>query len=188
MSTNLDKQYNNWCLRLYKDTESYDIEEVLQKLIKYDKWCYCLHDKDTWTEEDEKKDPSHVAGTLKKAHYHVVIHSDNAVRGTTVVNWLGIRDVDIEPCKNFKASSLYLIHYREMDKYQYSVADVAANFDFVSFLGAADSAKAFSEIFNFIITNDCKSYRMLCAWAIKEGYYSMVIRGSRIWEKIMFEN
>ena len=39
---------------------------------------YILHDKDTWTEYDEAKNPEHVAGTLKEPHFHLVLVLFNA--------------------------------------------------------------------------------------------------------------
>lgn len=169
-------QRNNWNLRLYAVTESYNIDYVLSKLIKYDKYCYCLHDRDV-----------DVNGELKKPHYHVVIHSDNPVRDTSVVNYLGIREVDIQPCANFRASALYLIHHNSADKFQYSVDDVTSNFDYKSLLGGYDGARAFSEITSYIIETDCKSWRKLTAWCIEQGYYQMLLRGTKLWEKIMYE-
>lgn len=52
--------------------DSSDISEICQKITEMGgDWQYILHDKDTWSEKDQEKNPEHVAGTLKKPHWHI---------------------------------------------------------------------------------------------------------------------
>lgn len=52
-------------------TEDKIKEAVCKRGIK--KFAYILHDKDTYTEDDEKKNSEHKAGTLKEPHWHICL-------------------------------------------------------------------------------------------------------------------
>lgn len=60
-------------------------------------------------------------GELKKEHYHIVIRFNNAKWNTSLSEELGITLNYIEESRSLKRSLLYLIHYYDEDKYQYSV-------------------------------------------------------------------
>ena len=56
----------------------------------FKKWAYIWHDKDVYTEQDEKKNPRHRAGEPKRRHAHIVIQCDDAIEVSDVARWFGI--------------------------------------------------------------------------------------------------
>ena len=87
--------------------------EALKKIeASYDYACI-LHDKDV--DED---------GVIKKAHYHVVLRFPNQTWSSALAKELGIADNYLEKPRSFDNALMYLIHYNDSDKYQYSIDDV----------------------------------------------------------------
>lgn len=80
-----------------------------------------LHDKDTWTEEDEQKNPDHKAGELKKPHYHLILKFTQARWNSALATELGIGENYLERCRNFENAAVYLVHDGLDEKYQYEV-------------------------------------------------------------------
>ena len=56
----------------------------------FKRWAYIWHDKDVYTEQDEKKNPRHRAGEPKRRHAHIVIQCDDAIEVSDVARWFGI--------------------------------------------------------------------------------------------------
>ncbi len=124
------KFYNrNFLLLLYPDDalhmRSFDLIKRL-----YDDYAFILHNKDEYLESyeveclelDELMD-NHV---LKKEHYHVVIKFPNARFRSAVAKELELDERFIRTC-NLDGSLLYLVHFDDEDKFQYSVDDVQGN-------------------------------------------------------------
>lgn len=109
-------------LLLYPDNENH--VEVLAKISKTYDYAGISHDRDYWTEKDEKKNPEHKAGELKKEHIHIVLRTPNATWNTAICKDLGLEEKFCEKVDNFDKALQYLIHYNEPDKFQYSVEDV----------------------------------------------------------------
>lgn len=107
---------------LYPDNP--DHLEVLDKITKSYDFAGIVHNRDMWTEDDEKLNPSHKAGDLKKEHIHIVLRTQNAVWNTALCKELGLDDKFCEQVKNIERSLQYLLHYNEPDKTQYSIDDV----------------------------------------------------------------
>lgn len=107
---------------LYPDNEKH--LEALYKIGQSYDYAACLHDRDTWTEEDEKKNPDHKAGEVKKPHFHVIIRTSNATWNTALCKELGIEEKFCEQARGFDNSLQYLIHYNDKDKTQYKAEDV----------------------------------------------------------------
>lgn len=84
-----------------------------------------LHDKDTWTESDESKNPEHVAGEFKKAHRHGLVRYPQVVDYATVMN--DFAEVGIHTAKftrSYTSMALYLTHKRSPNKHPYDDKDV----------------------------------------------------------------
>ena len=107
---------------LYPDNSNH--LEVLDKITKSYDFAGIVHNRDMWTEDDEKLNPSHKAGDLKKEHIHIVLRTQNAVWNTALCKELGLDDKFCEQVKNIERSLQYLLHYNEPDKTQYSIDDV----------------------------------------------------------------
>ena len=109
-------------LLLYPDCKEH-IDAVEKITQSYD-YAMILHDKDIFTEEDEKKNPDHKSGTFKKPHYHIVLRFTNNTWSSAICKELGIEHNYIEECKRFDNALQYLIHYNDTDKTQYSLEEV----------------------------------------------------------------
>ena len=118
---------------IVSDVEHIDIEKVVkvldtQKPIK--DYVYILHDKDTYTVEDEKKNADHKAGTPKKAHYHIAIRLEYGVDIKYIAKWFHVEENFINRVKGKWVDMLkYLTHENALTKYQYAEDEVISNYD-----------------------------------------------------------
>ncbi len=115
-------------------------EETLVQILK-SRWeskqiilyVYCLHDKDTYTEEDEKEGKGK-AGELKKPHWHIYIKLKYTRTFADVAKWFGVPANFVMKMKkrNFDDGCLYATHANAPEKYQYSVleAKCSPGFDY----------------------------------------------------------
>lgn len=80
-----------------------------------------VHDADTWTKSDEKKNPEHVAGVLKKPHRHWLAEYPNPVSYQEVCeDFAFLNSKNIKYAKSLPAMARYLVHRDNKDKAQYS--------------------------------------------------------------------
>lgn len=112
----------------------FDIEKaklilVSKKCIK--DWCYILHDKDTYTQEDELKDSEHREGMLKPKHIHIALRFNQPQDSKYVAKWFGISENFVNKIHGkYVDAVLYQTHRNCPDKYQYSEKEVIANFNY----------------------------------------------------------
>lgn len=115
-----------------------DIEGVLNTYSSIKDYAYIVHDKDTYTEEDIKKDgvDKSKLGTLKPKHIHVVMRSIRAQNLETVAKWFGFEDKPnfIKKWSGkgaFTDAMLYLTHASEkqqkLGKHRYSEEEVTCS-------------------------------------------------------------
>lgn len=104
-----------FCLLLYPlENESHRVAiDIIKKNYDY---ALIVHNKDT----DDN-------GNLKKSHTHIVIRTNNAIWNSSLSNDLGIPINYIEKCRDIKKALLYLLHFNDFDKYQYSINDIEGN-------------------------------------------------------------
>lgn len=100
---------------------------VLRMLNRYPqiyRVVYILHDKDVWEKSDEEEDPQHVAGTLKKPHYHVLCVYKSKVTASSFSRKLG--GVYCQLVSDRFAYILYMLHdtFESRDKFQYLPQDL----------------------------------------------------------------
>ena len=99
---------------IVSDVEHINIEEIVKVLDNqkpFKDYAYILHDKDTYNEADETKNPDHKAGTPKKAHYHIAIRLEYGTDIKYIANWLGIKENFINKVKGKWVDMLkYLTH------------------------------------------------------------------------------
>lgn len=105
----IPKRYRCFTCVVYKDTSSYDYNDVFFNLKGYKNWAYILHQ----PEESEKKE-----------HYHIIIKLDNATTCESISKTLGIPLVHVKYVRNIRAMCRYLVHLDDPDKIQYSLSDV----------------------------------------------------------------
>ena len=112
-------------LLLYPENEAH--KKAIEKIEQSYDYAMILHNRDCWTEEDEQKNPEHIAGALKKEHWHVVLRFGQAVWSSAICKELGIEQNYIEDVKKFDNALQYLIHYNDTDKVQYTIDEVKGN-------------------------------------------------------------
>lgn len=96
-------------------------------LINYNIFSYAatiIHDKDTYTKEDQEKDPSHKEGTHKRVHLHAFIDTDKITLKEMLSHITGLLKIDneqvsIEPTSNEFLGVQYLTHKNNQNKHQY---------------------------------------------------------------------
>lgn len=110
----IDKSGNyrsqNHTLLIYPDDPK--VSFYFDQISCYDH-VYILHDRD----KDEK-------GQVKKAHYHVVIHTRNQTWRNGLSEKIGIPANYIQQVRNFDSVLEYLVHANEENKFQYSLDDL----------------------------------------------------------------
>ena len=178
-------------LLLYPDNEQH--LEALYKIGQSYDYATCLHDMDTWTEADEKENPDHKAGELKKPHFHVVLRTANATWNTALCKELGIEEKFCKQAKSIDNSLQYLIHYNDIDKAQYKIEDVTGPLrtklkESINRQEKSEGEKVV-ELIEFIQEFDGKlritEFATYCA---KNGYWSEFRRSGAIFCKMIEEH
>ena len=178
-------------LLLYPDNELH--AEALNKIPKSYDYAMILHDKDTWTEDDEKKNPYHKAGTFKKPHYHVVLRFNQAKWSTAICKELNIEHNYIEDVKRFDNALQYLIHYNDTDKAQYNIEEVQGNLkaklvESINKVEKSEGEKVV-ELIEFIKEYDGKlSVTEFASYCAMNGYWSEFRRSGAIFCKMIDEH
>lgn len=176
---------------LYPDNETH--LDALDKISKSYDYAGIQHDKDAWTEEDEKKNPEHKAGELKKAHFHIVLRTPNATWNTALCKELGIEEKFIEQAKNTDNALQYLIHYNDTEKTQYKLDDVFGTMrtKLAESLNKCEKSEGekVAELIDYISSQKChisvKSFASYCA---SNGYWAEFRRSASIFIKIIEEH
>ncbi len=129
------------------------IKEALNHKV-FKKWAYILHNKDIYTEEDEKKDDKHKCDMPKNDHYHVALYCDDAIDPNIVAKWFNIPLNQIDFPKGGSNAFLdcvkYLTHESEKEqkkgKHLYSDDEVIANFNWREELEKYEGKKKVNQI------------------------------------------
>lgn len=105
-------------------------------------WAFCVHDKDTYDEKDEEKNPDHKCGELKPIHVHVMMKFNSDQVPENIAKWFNDKPQYIEKGKSknpkymYENMCSYLVHETPNadGKYHYPDDEVIANFDFHVFM------------------------------------------------------
>jgi adenylate kinase family enzyme len=132
-----------------------------RKCIK--EYCYIIHDKDTYSQIDEERNPEHKEGTLKPAHIHLLLRfMDNQPQNTKfIAKWFGLTENFVQKIKGkWEDALLYQTHRNAPDKYQYSSDEVHCNFDYESVIAdyGNKSELQLKEIIERILNGEIKEY------------------------------
>ena len=102
----------NFCLLLYpkEDKTHYNAIKIIKENYDY---ALINHNNDLLD-----------SGEKKKEHTHVVLRFKNAIWNSSLSENLGISINYIEKCRNLDKSLLYLIHYNDINKFQYDFEEV----------------------------------------------------------------
>lgn len=160
----------NFNLVLYEEDETH--KNAIEKIkVSYDYALIC-HDRD-YSEE---------TGEILKPHYHIVLRFPNQKWNTALAEELGIAENYIEESRSLKRSLLYLIHYYDENKFQYSIDDVEGPMkkrlkELLNNEGKTESEKVM-EIFDEIDNTDGEiPFKSFVRHIASKGYWS-VLRSS----------
>ena len=176
---------------LYPENEEH--QKALQKIVKSYDYVGILHNQDKWTEEDEKKNAEHKAGTIKKSHYHIIVRFNQAVWSTAICKELGIQENYIENVKRFDNALQYLIHYNDNDKTQYALDDVFGPLktrlvESINKLEKSEGEKVV-ELIEYIRNYDgTLSVTQFAHYCASNGYWSEFRRSGAIFTRIIDEH
>ena len=178
-------------LLLYPDCESH--VKAVEKIQQSYDYALILHDKDYFTDEDEKKNAEHVSGLLKKEHWHVVVRFNQAKWSSAICSELGIEHNYIENVNRFDNALQYLIHYNDSDKAQYSIDEVKGNLkqklvESINKVEKSEGEKVV-ELIEYIEKQDYKiSIKAFANYCASQGYWSEFRRSATIFIKIIDEH
>lgn len=120
-----------------KTKEKLFSEEQIKEALEHKmigRYVYILHDKDTYTEKDEIKNPLHKKGTLKPKHYHVIIELTTRALAVSVISrWFDVKQNFIKIIKGrngFVENVKYILHENDEKKCLYLDSEVKSNFNF----------------------------------------------------------
>lgn len=158
---------------LYPEDESHC--KALELIKEKYEYAYILHDSD----ENE------ATGEIKKEHWHIVLRFKNAKWNTALADELGITPNYIEETRTLKHSLLYLIHYYEPEKHQYTLDCVHGPLKkvlqgYIVNEGKTEGEKVL-EIFEEIDTTDKMiDFRLFAKHVAKMGYWDTLRRSSSL--------
>ena len=174
-----------WCLILYPEDESH--AKALELIRQSFNYVGILHDKDTWTEEDEQQNPDHKAGEFKKPHYHIILKFSQARWNTALADDFGIAINYLEQCRNFDSAALYLVHDGLADKYQYDSEALEGPLvpSVMKLLAPDDENGRVLELMKLIQSMGYIDYETLVVKACENGMYADVRRMGYILSRII---
>lgn len=170
----------NFCLVLYPNEDTSHKEAL--KIIKenYD-YASIVHDNDL----NEKKE-------LKKEHTHVVLRFKNAIWNTALAKDLKITENYIEKCRNLDKSLMYLIHFNDIDKFQYEYEKVEGTLKDMLYRIINnvdnDENERVQELVEYITSKDYITVKEFSKYCIKTGKWDVFRRSSSIFLELIREN
>lgn len=159
MQSYKDNRKRNWTFLVYPESAPENWEELL-KGLKIPCIISPLHDKDVYTVEDEKKDPTHKAGTPKKPHYHVMLLYQGKKSYEQVKEAIAcLNGTRPEPIESTSGMAAYLSHENETDKAKYDRNDIKS-FNGASYAAAMASSKEYKNVIIAEMQDWCDEYNV----------------------------
>lgn len=181
---NLNKEQErkrNFCLILYPDCPEQN--ELIARIVSDEynfEYAGICHDRDITSE-----------GDTKKPHWHFVVHLSNACTRSAFAKNLGIEERFVQDCKDYKGALMYLVHYKNQDKAQYSADEVQGGLSqkVRELTAKPNETMACLIILDLLDSIDGKILwsefmRMVCA----KGLYSTFRRDSRSFRQAVYEH
>lgn len=149
----------------------------------YEKYVWICHDKDTDAD-----------GNIKKSHTHCIIEFPSARWNTAIAKELGITPNYLEEPKfGFDNCLEYLIHYKQKEKFQYSIDDCFGTLvgklkDLLN-KGTKSECEKVIDILNYIEdSNKYVSYSDLIRYCADTGVYDVLRRSGTLLVKCVDEH
>lgn len=113
----------------------FNIDNMLIELKKrkcITEWAYIIHDKDVYSEEDEKEGKG-VAGQNKNIHIHLYMKFESPQKAKYISKWFDVNEHRVVELKRkWMTNLMYLTHMNSPDKHQYDPSEViTSGFDYV---------------------------------------------------------
>lgn len=166
---------------LYPDSETYDYNEVLDRLTGwgYDEWAYIVHDR------DKKPD-----GEPKKEHIHVILKKSSPTALITIARQLGIPSQYVQRVKNWTKMVRYLVHEEDTDKVKYEMEEIVSSDSakIAMYFKDEDETEQAYRIINYLTESGCRSYIQLVEWCCANGLYAACRRNASMWINCIKEN
>lgn len=152
---------------------------IIEKSYDY---AYILHDKDT------KED-----GENAKPHIHCLLRFKQAVWNTAICKELGIEEKWMEKPRSFDNALLYLVHFNDSDKHQYSPTEVHGPLGkrLLEKMNAQEKSEGekVCELIQFITGFDgYLSVTLFAEYCAANGYWSEFRRSGAIFVNIIKEH
>ena len=188
--------YNrNFLLLLYPDNaEHMQALEYIKSMC--DDFAFVLHNKDEFLESQDIKclevDELLDNHILKKEHYHVVLKFQNKRYKSAIAKEFGIEEKFIRTC-NLDGSLLYLVHFDDEDKYQYSVDDVHGTLKLrlqklIANRGKDEDTKVLDLLDHIDATTTTISISYFSRYCASNGMWDVYRRGASIFNACIFEH
>lgn len=166
-----------WEIILYPEWDNFtDIVEHIKR--NFSLWVLSpVHDKDV-----------NLDGTLKKAHYHMMISLPNprVLNESLLADFGGVPANCVQYIIEWGAAVRYTTHYNRPDKAQYSVADIQSSVNVESyFMDEDENSQAFGLV---DLAMRCSTVRELVQHSIALGYYGQLRRSASLFLAIVKEN
>lgn len=148
-----------WNLILYRDSDTYDFDEVLYNITDKSEKYYII--------EHESED------VKKKNHVHCVVHLKDGKTQTAVSKFFGVEENYFEATKDICSSVRYLIHADQPTKKQYCIDDVITNDkDGLKKYLSNKNSEGLVVLELLKMLDDGYSFRRCLQWACENNCYS----------------
>lgn len=122
-------------------------------------YCYIIHDKDVYAEDDENKNPLHKAGTLKAPHIHLLLKFNSPQHFENIAKWFNIPANFVGKLHfGWKSAVVYQLHRNVPTKHQYELEELTANFDVQTILDNYDKGNYLDTILEKILNGTIREY------------------------------
>lgn len=179
------KRKTNWAFLVYPESAREGWLEKLETMC-VPAFVSPLHDQDTWTEADEEENAEHVAGTPKKAHYHILVMFSSLKTYEQANEFAAeLGGTKCTAVNDRRAYARYLCHIGCETKAPYSPDDVRqfGGADYAEVAeGAADKIEAIAEMETFAEEQGIDCYAVLSKYARenrRDWYRVLVGSGGR---------
>lgn len=180
----------NFCLLLYPDEDPTHLDALNYIRSTY-RFAAICHNSDTWSVADEAKDSNHVAGSLKKSHYHVVVQFSTPRWSSALAKELQITENYIQKCRSLDASLKYLVHADHSDKTQYDTDAVEGPLKVVldKLLTQVTEDERIMQLIQLLDSFDTKiTYQAFVRVVCSKGLYSDFRRSALIFSNLIREH
>ena len=148
------KRHRVWMWITYPDSLPEDWRDGLSDM-HMPFWVSPPHNQDVWSKSDERKNPVHVAGTLKKVHLHNMGEWSHPVTKEQVMDDIGwMHGTEVQFVRDKRSMMRYLAHLDDPKKAQYNPQEIevfcGASLDMLDEIGKHERHEMLKQMRKFI--------------------------------------